>query len=147
MDKTFTYEVTKAHRHSNQYGRHDHKVHSIPVGPQTRVTEIGTAYHAHSALSYAHSACNKCIWENNSTVSNRPLGRCKNCSIIWIWDKSHTPARTARQINENGKKIGDTVWVNKLTGEPHNCLDCGSQLIRTSRGHNNIRMHTYKPII
>ena len=142
MIEKFTYEVTQLHRHTNRYGRWDRKIHQISAGTMTEEAEVGTQTHALMSLRYANSSCTKCPW---GTASQNPMGRCKNCSVIWIWEPRIHPLKTSRTINENGKKVGDTVWFNKMTGEPANCLDCGTQLIRTSRG--NLSTHSYKALI
>ncbi len=145
MIETFTYEVTQAHRHKSRTSRWERwTIHEIPEGTQTDEAEVGTEYHAYVALRFAHSDCNKCAWSNKTWRTN-PMGRCKNCSVIWIWDTRIHPLKTTRTINENGKMVGDTVWINKMTGKPANCLDCGTQLVRTSRG--NISEHSYKALI
>mgnify|MGYP001366902609 CR=1 FL=1 len=144
MNETFTYEVTETHKHKSRRGRWDKwTIHEIPQGTHTEEAEVGTQRHAYTTLRFAQSDCNKCPWSNKKYMDN-PMGRCKNCSVLWIWDTRINSFKTDRTLNENGK-YGDTVWINKMTGEPVNCLDCGTQLGRTSRG--NIGEHKYKAMV
>ena len=94
--------------------------------------EAGTRGAAMTALRFTHSSCSKCPWV--PALRDYPTGRCKDCDINWIWDKGAVAAKTEMQIGENGKKVADTVWVKKVTGEALNCQRCGTtQLVRTTR--------------
>ena len=126
------YTVEKAHKHTGYLGRHDRKIHVIPEGNIRIEVEAGTRGAAMTALRFTHSSCSKCPWV--PALRDYPTGRCKDCDINWIWDKGAVAAKTEMQIGENGKKVADTVWVKKVTGEALNCQRCGTtQLVRTTR--------------